>query len=274
MGPGSSPSRARRVAVTWSVGIPALPQVSSDWLTPARRKSAWSVRTCWSSPVWDAAMTASSAPGQAQVVRGTRLDERDERERLDRGAQRDLDRPGRRWRARCSPVALTWTTWPRCRLSTMSPRRTSTSTGGGTLRGIARDRSTRSCGWRARPRRRRVWAPRRWYRAPRGPRPRLIPCGRGRPSRLPDAPRLDPPRGAAQARAAARRRRPSPRSSGSWCARSAGWWATRRSRTHALAPVTGPDPAGGDRGQHGSPTASASCPSCGPAWAWSTRCWS
>ena len=66
---------------------------------------------------------------QAQVVGRARLDERDERERLDRGAQRDGDLRVADGRARSRPSARPATTWPRCRLSTSRPRRTSTSTG-------------------------------------------------------------------------------------------------------------------------------------------------
>ena len=40
IGPGCSPSRARRAAVSASSGMPSVPQASSAWLTPARRYSA------------------------------------------------------------------------------------------------------------------------------------------------------------------------------------------------------------------------------------------
>ena len=73
MGPGVSPSRARRAAVIASAGAPSVPQRSSAWVTLARRKMACSVRTCLSSPVCEELMMASSVGVQAQVVRGTRI---------------------------------------------------------------------------------------------------------------------------------------------------------------------------------------------------------
>ena len=69
------------------------------------------------------------------------------------------------------------------------------------------------------------------------------------------------------------RRPPNPRSSASWSARSAGWSATRPSRTHAWTRS-----ASGRRWRRPSatswPSASAWCPSCARAWAWWTPSWS
>ena len=67
IGPGFSPSRARRAAVSGSSGIPSLPQASSAWLTPARRNMPWSVRTWKSSPEWELAMIAISGGSRSNA---------------------------------------------------------------------------------------------------------------------------------------------------------------------------------------------------------------
>ena len=67
MGPAFSPSRARRAAVSASSGMPSLPQASRVWLTPARRKMDWRVRTWMSSPLCELAMIASSAGSRSNA---------------------------------------------------------------------------------------------------------------------------------------------------------------------------------------------------------------
>ena len=133
MGPGASPSRARRAAVRTSSGAMS-PHASSVWLTVARRKMACSVRTCMSSPECEEAMTASSA-----CVRWNESAAPDSIRAINVKGLTALRRvtivsgsPSARSTARSAP---TCTIAPRWRLSTMFPRRTSTSAGGGALRG-------------------------------------------------------------------------------------------------------------------------------------------
>jgi len=77
IGPGFSPSRARRAAVSGSSGMPSTPVAISDWLAPARRYIAWMVRTWRSSPEWLLAMTAISG-GSIEGIDPTGFDQGDD----------------------------------------------------------------------------------------------------------------------------------------------------------------------------------------------------
>ena len=67
-GPAFSPSRASRAAVRRSSGAPSDPQASNAWLTPERRYRPWSVRTWRSSPECELAMIASSAGSRSKAA--------------------------------------------------------------------------------------------------------------------------------------------------------------------------------------------------------------
>ena len=103
IGPGASPSRASRAAVSASAGAPSVPHASSDWDRPARRSTAWIVRTCASSPWCEADMTAisgsvrwncSAPPASSSAADGKRLDRRTQRGDVVRIAHAALDLAG------------------------------------------------------------------------------------------------------------------------------------------------------------------------------------
>ena len=123
----------RRAPGEWrSVGLPGRPR-SRTGAGPGSRwhGGRWpaSVRTCLSSPVCEAHMMASSegvrerssaAPDSMSATTPKGLT-------VERSMTSVLGAPTAR---DTLPAASTWTMWPRCRLSTALPRRTSTSTGG------------------------------------------------------------------------------------------------------------------------------------------------
>ena len=214
IGPGFSPSRARRAAVSVSSGMPSVPQARRVWLMPARRNSAWRVRTWRSSPECELAMIASlagrgrtprSPPASMSATSAERLDRRAERDEPVGVAERRMSRPA----ASASTMSPRWT------LSSMPLR-------------IWRDEDRRRT-WRGRARvgarasgrgRGRCWHGSGWPRhvGPRGYRGRgsapLHDEGRrparrsapgGRPSDRPEPPRLAAPGRPPQARDPARR---------------------------------------------------------------------
>ena len=85
--------------------------------------------TCAGSPLCEAQASASSRSPKPKRVRRAALDQRQRLDRLDGGAREDRASRHRRARSTTLPSPSQTMHAPRCPLSTMSPRSTSTSTG-------------------------------------------------------------------------------------------------------------------------------------------------
>ena len=286
IGPAFSPSRASRAAVSASSGMPSAPQASSAWLTPARRKMPWSVRTWRSSPECELARIAISAGWRSNAADAARLDERERAERLDRRTEGDHPvRIAEDADELAAGVGLDDVAAVDALLDPVAEL-------------ADEDRASRRCGgppcgpWvdeDAAPRVRSRLGRSPWMVGHSGPRgyrgggagasvrcvvtPRHSPPRRRRSARArPNAPRLAASGGPAQAGDPARRGHraeevPRGRARAVLAAR-----ATRRSPTSSVKPIEIRTPIEPMTASRAGRADRASCRSCGPASAWSTRC--
>ena len=275
-GPAFSPSRASRAAVRRSSGAPSDPQASNAWLTPERRYRPWSVRTWRSSPECELAMIASSAGSRSKAA-------------IPPASM-----------SASSPNGLT--VERRVTTRSGSPSCADDPAGGVGLDDVAamdalldavRGAGARGSAATIRPRRPRAspGAPRpggrrrhggsghgaRIYRVMRVRRRRSM--GRGYPADRSEASHATAPNlhvsqhpAVLHKLAILRDEQTEPKKFRE-VVRELSWLlGLRGARRRPRPPARDPDAARADDRRTSSASASASCRSCGPAWAWSTRC--